>query len=47
MNIKSLVLAAVLMLPLPTASAQLLPNVYLAFEPFHANNIYEIGERAG
>jgi cephalosporin-C deacetylase-like acetyl esterase len=47
MNIKSLVLAAVLMLPLPTASAQMMPNVYLAFEPFHANNIYKIGERAG
>jgi cephalosporin-C deacetylase-like acetyl esterase len=47
MNIKSLVLAAVLMLPLPTASAQMLPNVYVVFEPFHANNIYKIGERAG
>jgi cephalosporin-C deacetylase len=29
------------------AAAQTLPNVNLVFEPFHANGIYKIGERAG
>jgi cephalosporin-C deacetylase len=29
------------------ALAQTLPNVNLVFEPFHANGIYKIGERAG
>ena len=29
------------------AAAQTLPNVNLVFEPFHANGIYRIGERAG
>jgi cephalosporin-C deacetylase-like acetyl esterase len=47
LNIKSIALAAALALPLSSASAQMLPNVYLVFEPFHANGIYKTGERAG
>ena len=37
---------ALMLLAVP-ATAQTLPNVNLVFEPFHANGIYKIGERAG
>lgn len=47
MNIKCFALAAALVLPLSTASAEMLPNVYVVFEPLHAGSIYKIGERAG
>jgi len=47
MNIKSFALAVALALPFTSASAQMLPNVNLVLEPFHANNIYKVGERAG
>jgi cephalosporin-C deacetylase-like acetyl esterase len=46
MNIRiSLGLVAALMAA--PAAAQTLPNVNLVFEPFHKNNIYKTGERAG
>ncbi|HEY4077764.1 MAG TPA: acetylxylan esterase [Rhizomicrobium sp.] len=44
---KKLFLAAAFALALSPAAAQTLPNVNLVFEPFHASNIYSIGERAG
>ena len=47
MDIKSLVLAAAITLPISPAAAQMLPNVNLVLEPFHANGIYKTGERAG
>jgi cephalosporin-C deacetylase len=47
MAIKHFVLVAILALFVSPSSAQMLPNVYLVFEPFHPNNIYKIGERAG
>jgi len=47
MRILALALAAALAFPLSSASAQMLPNVYLVFEPFQASGIYKIGERAG
>jgi cephalosporin-C deacetylase-like acetyl esterase len=51
MNLKPIALAAALTatlaLPLSSTSAQMLPNVTMTFEPFHANGIYKIGERAG
>ena len=47
MTIKSFALAVALALPFSSASAQMLPNVTLVLEPFHANNIYKTGERAG
>lgn len=43
----ALALAAAMALPQSSASAQMLPNVTMVFEPFHANGIYKIGERAG
>ena len=36
-----------LLLLASSARAQTLPNVDLVFEPFHASNIYRIGERVG
>src|ERR1700712_4770974 len=45
-TMKRLAVVALLACALP-ASAQTLPNVNLVFEPFHANGIYRIGERAG
>jgi len=47
MRMKHLVLAAALILGTLPSSAQMLPNVTVVFEPFHANGIYKIGERAG
>jgi cephalosporin-C deacetylase len=44
---KKIFLTAALALALSPAVAQTLPNVNLVFEPFHASNIYQIGERAG
>jgi len=44
---KRFFLAAAFALVALPAAAQTLPNVNLVFEPFHANNIYQIGERAG
>jgi cephalosporin-C deacetylase len=41
---KLILIAALLAQPV---AAQTLPNVNLVFEPFHANNIYKVGERAG
>jgi len=40
------ILFALLLLASP-ASAQTLPNVNLVLEPFHASNIYKVGERVG
>src|ERR1700761_9314475 len=37
---------ALLLLAAP-AQAQTLPNVNLVLEPFHASNIYKVGERVG
>ena len=36
-----------LLLLASSAKAQTLPNADLVFEPFHASNIYRIGERVG
>ena len=47
MTSKHFLLAAALALPIPPASAEMLPNVNLVFEPFHPSGIYKIGERAG
>jgi len=50
MNLKSFALiplVAALLLPQAPACGQMLPNVNLVFEPFHANSIYEANERAG
>lgn len=47
MHFKNFVLGAALALCISPSSAQMLPNVTLVFEPFHANGIYKIGERAG
>jgi cephalosporin-C deacetylase-like acetyl esterase len=41
------VLALALLAFARPAVAQVLPNVNLVFEPFHANSIYKVGERAG
>jgi len=40
-------IAALLLLAAAAARAQTPPNVNLVFEPFHANGIYKVGERAG
>ena len=44
---KKLITAALLALSALPAAAQVLPNVALVFQPFKANSIYRIGERAG